>query len=218
MKASLLLGSALLGLPGMVTGQQCKHTIAYVTAFALDTISIDRQAFVGDTVTGSLLGKGGPQQWSLIRYRAVMAPDGLFRSLSQSIWPVAADSALPPTQTSQLTFTARTVVAVVNDSRRGSQTQVDSVLPGTMPYMDNAPFFTAALVRRGLWLNADSVDIPMLWLYTRGTKEALTFLRRGEDTVLLRTPRMQLDAKISGGRLLSSWRNDSVEITRSACN
>ncbi len=218
MRTTFLLGTALLGLSGRAAGQQCKRTATYVTAFVLDTISIDRQSYQADTISGALLGKGGPQQWSLIRYRAVMAPDGLVRTLALSVWPLAADSALPPRQTSELTFGPQTVVAVVTDARRGSQTQVDSVAPGTMPYMDNAPFFTASIVRRGIGFKADSVDIPMLWLFTRGTKEIVTIVRKGGDSLLLRTPRMQLTARTSGGQLLSSWRNDSVAITRSACN
>lgn len=216
-KAPLFLAAALAGLPSALTAQQCPRAATYVAAFAFDTISIDRQSYLADTTTGSMLGKGGPQDWSLIRYRAVMAPDGLVRTLSLSIWPLATDSMLPPRQTSEVTFGPRTVTAVVSDSRRGSQTQVDSVVPGTMPYMDNAPFFMAALVRRGAALKADSVDIPMLWLFTRGTSEVMTILRRGSDSLLLRTPRMQLNAKRSGGRLVGSWRNDSVAITRSAC-
>lgn len=218
MKATLLLSTALFGVSGIASAQQCLRAATYVTAFALDTISIDRQSYLADTTTGSLLGKGGPQQWSLIRYRAVMAPDGLVRTMSLSIWPLASDSALPPMQTTELTFGRQTVVAVVADARRGVQMQVDSVVPGTMPYMDNAPFFTAALVRRGIALESDSVDIPMLWLFTRGTKEVATIVRQGADSLLLRTPRMQLSLKTSGGQLFTSFRTDSVAITRSVCN
>ncbi|HET9066722.1 MAG TPA: hypothetical protein VFN22_12955 [Gemmatimonadales bacterium] len=217
MKSTFLLSAALLIVPGIVAGQQCEHAATYVTAFGTDTISIDHQTFLGDTVTGSLLGRGGPTQWSLIRYRALMERDGLVRSMSLSIWPAAADSIGAPIQVTELTFGPRTMVAVVRDARRGVQSQVDSVVPGTMPYMDNAPFFTAALVRRGLALRADPVDVPMLWLFTRGTREVMTIVRQGADSLMLRTPRMQLSAKVSDGRLLSSWRGDSVAITRVGC-
>jgi len=93
MKSTFLRSATLLSPHGVVGGQQCQHAAIYATAFALDTISIDRQAFVGDTMTGSLLGKGGPGRWGLIRYRALMEPDGLLRSMSLSIWPAAADAA-----------------------------------------------------------------------------------------------------------------------------
>ena len=218
MRTTFLLFATFFGFAKITTGQGCERGATYLTTLGLDTISIDRQSYHADTTTGSLLGKGGPEQWSLIRYRAVTAQDGLVRTMSLSIWPLASDSGLSPVQTTELTFGPRTVVAVVADARRGVQTQVDSVVPGTMPYMHNAPFFMAALVRRGTALKSDSVDIPLLWLFTRGTKEVATMVRKGADSLLLRTPRMQLAMKTSGGQLLNAFRTDSVAITRSACN
>lgn len=217
MKPVYLLVALTLLTPAALPAQECPRFIEYVTSFAADTISKDHAEFRGDTIVGSLLGMGGPDQWALVRYRALIAPDGLFRGYATAIWPIAADSNKPPTQVSEVSFGPRAVIAVLSDSRRGSQIQTDSVVAGTMPFMDNAPLFIAALARRALALNADSVEIPMLWLFTGGHKETVTVVRRGADSLLMRTPRMKIRAAISSGRLLGSWRDDSVQVTRKGC-
>ncbi|MES2306997.1 MAG: hypothetical protein V4558_15960 [Gemmatimonadota bacterium] len=200
-----------------LAAQQCPRGIDYVTTFGSDTISVEHGEFRSDSLVGSLLGMGGPNQWSFVRYEAVFGADGMFRAFGQAIWPIAGDSVKAPAQVSVVSFGPRTITATVTDVRRGAQVQTDSVAAGTLPYMDNVPFFLAAIVRRVVLLQRDTVLIPTLWLHTGGHQEVFTVVKRGADSLQITTPRVSWRVAVSDGRLLGAFRSDSVSVARGAC-
>lgn len=208
---------ACLGLATSLPAQGCTVAATYLTITDGDTVAVESVTHRGALTLGSILAAGGPGIRSLLRYEAEFAEPGLFRSLRLAVWPSAADSAGAPTQEVRVTFDSATVLARVFDARRGVQSQSYPVPRGVMPYMDNIPLFITALVNRATRLQADSVDIPTLWLFTRNHQEVATVLRRGRDSLTIRTPQMTFDVATDGDGLLRSHRGDGVMMYRAVC-
>jgi hypothetical protein len=158
-------------------------TIGYAVLAGTDTVALSWNSISDSTFSADVTARS---QGAILKIRGRLAPSGLVERVGISVWHAIADSGRPPTQTAEVVFRGRDVMATVAAPTRGVQIQHDTVPPGAMPYMGNMPVFLELVRRRAAHLSAESAAVPVLWLFSGGELDTVRVTRIAADSMVLR--------------------------------
>lgn len=200
----------------------CDSRAPYVVLNGPDTVGVSWTTITDSTFESSVHAVS-PR--ALLRFSGRRSPSGAVERLEIRTWHDIADTAGAPTQLASVAFGQGDAVAVVSAPGRGSQVQRDSVPPGSMPYMANVPLFLELMQRRMVPSPGDTVEIPVLWLFTGGEIDRVRMSRPTADSTVLRFEleefrlRRSRDGAIAGAlaRPLADSTANQTRIVRPGC-
>lgn len=165
---------------------------AFVLRVGTDTVVVERFAWSGDTIQGSLSVQRQPR----IDYLAILDAKGLVRSLVTAVFAANAGPDAAPLQ--RVTITMRGDSAFVE---AGTKVQGFATKAGALPILNNS-FALAELFTRRAQAMGGTAELPG-WALNGGVTLMIQLRREGVDSMVLavagQEQRLRVDA---GGRIL----------------
>ena len=194
--AALTVLAPLLGAqtPAVQRASSCGAGIPYVELSAHDTVGVSVNRVTDSTFDSRVRAVA---QGAYVHFSGMRDSDGAVRKLHIEIWRAIADSSGPPSQLANLSVQQHEIVSTVAASTRGVQVQRDSIVPGTMLFMDNEPIFLELLQRQVHPALNDSLRVRWLWLFTGGATEEVTVRRTAPDVIMIDSPQLQFLLRIA---------------------